>query len=70
MQVGERLQGYIEHKNRPASCAYLMPIKYLGEKQGVPLTKEQVVEAKLHEYTYWIIDGQHSIYAAKVVMCN
>ena len=70
IQLRERLQGYIDHKNRLASCAYLMPIKYLGEKQGIPLTKEQVIKAKLHEYFYWIIDGQHSIYATKVVMCN
>ena len=25
----------------------------------------QVKEEKLTEYSYWIIDGQHSIYAAK-----
>lgn len=69
-EVNERLKGYINHKNRPASCAYLMPIKYMGEKHGIPLTKEQLSEAKLQEYSYWIIDGQHSIYAAKVVMYN
>ena len=37
-------------ERRPASCAYLMPIKYLGEKKGTPLTKEQISEAKLQEY--------------------
>ena len=70
LEVNERLKGYISHKNRPASCAYLMPIKYLGEKQGTPLTMEQLSEAKLQDYSYWIIDGQHSIYAAKVLMYN
>ena len=51
--------------NRPAACAYLMPVKNAGKKKGIPMKLSEVVEEKLTEYSYWIIDGQHSIYAAK-----
>ena len=51
--------------NRPGACAYLMPVKEAGKKKGVPMTVSEVMEEKLTEYSYWIIDGQHSIYTAK-----
>ena len=51
--------------NRPRACAYLMPVKNAGKKKGTPMKLSEVKEEKLTEYSYWIIDGQHSIYAAK-----
>ena len=54
--------------NRPGACAYLMPINNVGEKKGIPMKVSEVIEDKLTEYSYWIIDGQHSIYAAKLLM--
>ena len=64
-----RMRGFASSRNRPAACAYLMPIKNEnhGAKQGIPLKKEEIVENKLQQYHYWIIDGQHSIYAAKAI---
>lgn len=52
--------------NRPRACAYLMPAKNAGnKKKGIPMKLSEVVEEKLSEYSYWIINGQHSIYAAR-----
>ena len=53
--------------NRPGACAYLMPVKNAGKKKGIPMKVSEVIEDKLTEYSYWIIDGQHSIYAAKLL---
>ena len=44
-----------------------MPTKNGGKKKGIPMKVSEVIEDKLTEYSYWIIDGQHSIYAAKLL---
>ena len=62
-----RMKGFAGCRNRPSSCAYLMPIKEHGAKKGYPMKKEEIIENKLQQYHYWIIDGQHSIYAAKAI---
>ena len=62
-----RMKGFAASRNRPASCAYLMPVKNHGAKRGERMKSEEIIENQLHHYHYWIIDGQHSIYAAKVI---
>ena len=42
-----------------------MPVKNAGKKKSVPMKLGEIAEEKLTTYSYWIIDGQHSIYAAK-----
>lgn len=64
------LFGFSESTTRPAACAYLMPVKNAKSKEGIPMKVEEVEESKLQEYKYWILDGQHSIYAAKVLLFN
>ena len=51
---------------RPASAAYLMPVNNYVKKGGIPMSLREVKKEKVMEYKYCIIDGQHSIYAAKI----
>ena len=53
--------------NRPSTCAYLMPIKEACIRKGIPMKLSEVKEERLTNYSYWIIDGQHSIYASKIL---
>lgn len=62
-----RMMSFAQSRNRPSSCAYLMPVKNHGPKKGEPMKKEEVIEKNLGTYHYLIIDGQHSIYAAKAI---
>ena len=64
------LFGFSRSTTKPAACAYLMPIHNAKTKEGTPLAIEEVEESKLKDYQYWILDGQHSIYAAKVLLHN
>ena len=42
-----------------------MRVNNCSPKKGLPMMLNEVKEEKIQEYKYWIIDGQHSIYAAK-----
>ena len=53
--------------NRPSACAYLMLVNDGHVRKGIPMKVAEVKEDKLIDYKYWIIDGQHSIYAAKML---
>ncbi len=64
-RVDECMLFFAASANRPGACAYLIPVKSAGKKKGTPMKLSEVIEDKLTEYSYWIIDGQHSIYAAK-----
>lgn len=64
------LFGFSRSTTKPAACAYLMPVRNAKSKQGTPLALEEIEESKVQEYHYWILDGQHSIYAAKVLLHN
>ena len=66
----DHMKCFVSSKNRPTSCAYLMPIKCRGETQGILFTKKQVIDSKLLEYSNWINDDQKSFYYTKVVMYN
>jgi len=43
-----------------------MPVKDAGIRKGIPM-KLRVKEEHITKYSYWIIDGQHSIYATKLL---
>lgn len=64
-RIDECMLFFAASANRPGTCAYLMPVKNAGKKKGDPMKLGEIVEEKLTTYSYWIIDGQHSIYAAK-----
>lgn len=64
-KVNTCMKFFAASANRPSACAYLMPVKNGGQKTGIPMKGQEVVEDRLLSYKYWILDGQHSIYAAK-----
>ena len=64
-QINSCMLFFAKSANRPAACAYLMPVNNCSPKKGVPMMLNEVKEEKIQEYKYWIIDSQHSIYAAK-----
>ena len=64
------LFGFSRSTTKPAACAYLMPIQNAKTKGGTPLAVEEIEESKIKDYHYWILDGQHSIYAAKFLLHN
>lgn len=66
-RIDECMLFFAASANRPGACAYLMPVKNAGKKKGVPMKLGEIEEEKLTTYSYWIIDGQHSIYAAKLL---
>ena len=66
-QVKTCMMFFAASANRPLACAYLMPINNGHVRKGTPMKVAEVKEDKLIEYKYWIIDGQHSIYAAKML---
>ena len=61
---------FVASANRPGASAYLMPLKNAGKKKGIPMKQSGVSEEKLTKQSYWILDGQHSIYAAKFLRCQ
>lgn len=61
--VNELVKSFAMLSKHPATCAYLMPFH---KETNIPMHKEEVQVEKLWEYTYWILAGQHSIYAAKL----
>ncbi|MCO5573710.1 hypothetical protein L7F22_027484 [Adiantum nelumboides] len=65
----EIILGWFTSKaNNPASCAYLMPIDWVQEHKAIPKKKDQVKVEDIQNYDYWIIDGQHSISCAKMLV--
>ncbi|MCO5611338.1 hypothetical protein L7F22_065591 [Adiantum nelumboides] len=54
--------------NNPTSCAYLMPIDWVQEHKAIPKKKDQVKVEDIQNYDYWIVDGQHSISCAKMLV--
>ena len=70
LTVDECVLFFAASANRPGACAYLMPVKDAGKKRGYAMKQNEVSEEKLTEYSYWNIDGQHSIYAAKFLRCQ
>ena len=40
------------------------------QEEGIPMKQSEVLEEKLIEYSYWILDGQHFIYATKFSRCQ
>ena len=64
-RVDECVMFFVASANRPGACAYLMLVKDAGKEKGIPMKQSEVSEEKLTDYSYWILDGQHSIYAAK-----
>ena len=67
LQVKTCMMFFAASANRPSACAYLMPVNDGHVRKGIPMTVAEVKEDKLIDYKYWIIDGQHSIYAAKML---
>ena len=63
--VDEGVLFFVANEIRPRACAYLMLVKNAGKKKGIPMRLSEVIEEKLLEYLYWIINGQYSIYAKK-----
>ncbi|MCO5561005.1 hypothetical protein L7F22_014626 [Adiantum nelumboides] len=65
----EIILGWFTSKaNNPASCAYLMPIDWVQEHKAIPKKKDQVKVEDIQNYDYWIIDGQHLISCAKMLV--
>ncbi|MCO5590628.1 hypothetical protein L7F22_044599 [Adiantum nelumboides] len=59
---------FTSNANNPASCAYLMPIDWVLEHKAIPKKKDRVKVEGIQNYDYWIIDGQHSISCAKILV--
>ena len=47
-----------------------MPVKDANKKKRITMKQSEVSEEKLSEYSYQILDVQHSIYAAKYLRCQ
>ena len=64
-QINSCMLFFAKFANRPVACACLMHVNNCSPKKGAPMMLNEVKEEKVQEYKYWIIDGQHSIYAFK-----
>lgn len=59
---------FTSRANNPSSCAYLMPISWIKDDKAIAMKKDEVKVEDVQKYSYWIIDGQHSISAAKALV--
>ena len=64
------LEWFTSKANNPSSCAYLMPIDWVQNDKAIPKKKDEVKVEDIQNYDYWIIDGQHSISCAKILVTN